>query len=178
MAAVTALAIAAFLTASPAVPVEAPAKRRAVLIEQLLTEQRDTRIWYTTWGLGWATAAIAQFATLPWTSSASDRTSTIVWACASGAGALATLLLPPAALDVERRLGGDVEKEWVDVYNDEVLNQSLWMHGAAVLLNVIPFLVLGLAYKRWDVGFFLAGLAISEAQVVTFPQLLRRFGVR
>jgi hypothetical protein len=149
-----------------------------VLVEQLLTEQRDTRIWYTTWGLGWATSTLVQFATLPWTPSASDRTSTLVWACASGAGALVTLLLPPAALDVDRRLKGDVEKEWVDVYNDEVLNQSLLMHGAAVLLNTIPFLILGLGYKRWDVGYYVAGLALSEAQILTFPQLLRRFGVR
>jgi hypothetical protein len=177
---VTALAIACWIAATPALPVQDPLVRRDVMVEQLLVEQRDTRVWYFTWGLGWVAATIAQFATWPITAP-QDRPSLVAWGISSGLGAIATLALPPTALSVGKRLqapGADVEKEWVEVHSDEVFNHSVWMHVGGVLLSAIPFFVLGAAYHRWDWPYLVLGLVVSEAQIATFPQLLRVFGVR
>jgi hypothetical protein len=160
----------------PAIPVEDPVLRREILTQQLLTAQRDTRIWYATWGLFWSATAVEQVASLAW-SPRQDRPSIIAYSITTGLGALATLLLPPPALDVERKLG-DPEARWVEVYNDEVFNQSLLMHLAVVIFNVAPFLICGVAFKHWDGLNLIGGLVLSEAQVFTHPQLLRRFGVR
>lgn len=176
----TALAIAAWLSASPALPVQDPQVRRDVMVEQLLVEQRDTRLWYFTWGLAWVASTVFQFASWPWTAPA-DRPSLVAWGISSGVGAVATLALPPSALLVGKRIaapGADVEKEWVDVHADEVFNHSVWMHLGGLVVNAIPFLVLGLGYHRWDWPYLAAGLVLTEAQIATFPELLRVFGVR
>jgi hypothetical protein len=175
-----ALALSLWLHAVPALQIDDAQLRRQVLLEQLHTEQRDTELWYWTWGLGWSAATVVQLATWPVTSRA-DRPSLVAWGLSSAVGAIVTFVLRPEALGAYRRSlapNGDVEKEWVAVHDDEVFNHGLWQQLGVVVLNAVPFFVLGLGYKRWDWAYLAIGVVVSEAQIATFPQLLRVIGVR
>ena len=167
-----------WLTATPNIhPTDT--NRRAYLLTQLETEESDTAVWYWSWGLGWVAATAGQFALWPWTSQG-ERPALVAWGISSAAGAILTLALRPEALGARARAeAGDADAVWVKVHDDEVFARSIWQHLGALVLNVVPFLVVGLGYHRWDDWpTLVAGLVISEAQIFTFPQLLRRFGVR
>jgi hypothetical protein len=163
----------------PALPVTDPAIRRSVLIEQIKLEEKDTTLWYLGWGLTWLVGAAFQFAQWPFTAP-EDRASVFAWGAASMFGTVATLALTPQAVGASRRIeeGADVEQVWVDIHDDEVINRSWFMHVGSLIVNTIPFLLLGLKYHRWDWPYFLLGIAFGEAQIATFPQLLRAFGTR
>jgi hypothetical protein len=176
-------AIAAlWLTATPALVPNVRVSdddRRAYLLQQLATEESDTAVWYWAWGLGWVGTTAFQFASWPWTPVA-DRPALVAWGISSGLGAILTLALRPEALGARKRAEeGNLDEIWVKVHDDEVFARSIWQQLGVLVLNVAPFLVVGLAYHRWDQWpTMLGGLVLSEAQVFSFPQLLRRFGVR
>ncbi len=174
-----ALALSLWLHAVPALQIDDAQLRRQILLEQLHTEQRETQLWYWTWGLGWSASTAVQFATWPITARA-DRPSLVVWGLSSALGAIITFALRPPALGAYNRAllpQGDVEKEWVAVHDDEVFNHSLWQQLGIVVLNVS----LSSSWKSGsavDWAYLAIGVVLSEAQIATFPQLLRVIGVR
>jgi hypothetical protein len=174
-----AIACSVWLSATPALPANIQ-DRRPILLAQLAAEERDTAIWYWAWGIGYAIGTAGQFALWPWTPP-SERPSLVTWGIASGVGAVLSLALRPKALGARKRAEeGDADAVWVEVHDDEVFGRSVWQHLGAVLINVIPYLVLGVAYRRWEqeLPTLISGILIGEAQIFTFPQLLRRYGVR
>ena len=93
----------------------------------------------------------------------------------SSAASFHRLRVDPSLSDEQRV--DQLERLWVRVYDDEVLNRAWWQQLICVATNVLPFLVVGLGWQQWDWAYMLLGIASSELQILSFPQLLRRFGV-
>lgn len=167
------------------------AARTRWLRERLALEARDTRAWYVTWGVVWSLSTVGQLAMWPFTPK-EDLPSLWAWSIATGVGALYNWIMRPAALGALSRLDETLAKPelsegeklaaaeaaYVETHDDEVWSRAWWQQIPCVALNATPFLVIGLTQKKWDVAFLVAGLVLSELQLFSFPQLLRRLGVR
>jgi hypothetical protein len=167
-----------------------PADRLDVLNRQLDLEVREAKLWYFGWGIAWSTIAVGQAAS--WVITAKeDRPSYWAWTLSTFVGAAAGWVLRPevfsiapeleqvrhdATLSDEQRLLV-TERLWVRAHDDEITNRAWWQQLICIGTNVVPFAILGAGWHRWDWLYLGLGVATSELQIFSFPQLLRRFGV-
>ncbi len=166
---------------SPQLGAEAPAQRFGYVQSWLKRDAHRARIWNFTWIGVNAALAVGQGVAAPFFKMP-DRVDWVVGAISAGVSALSYVFF---AIDVPDPLPADAAPDCSQLLeaerrmkvgrDSEAFGVSLWSHVLAVGLAVVPALVLGLGYKRWESAglLFLGGVVVDEAAVLTTPTGLR-----